>query len=586
MRFLKSAILCFVVLSSVCVQAGAVGKITVDPNKQGAKVSAITLETDARLAQRVTYEAKRKTVHAILNDLSEMTGVTLCAGYNNLDWQVRDRKMNVFAKDVPLADLMNSIARVMKFKWSINHDVEPWTYRLFMDRKTLLDAEAQKARSDARIKEKLAQRRKELLDDIENASSGVAGSLRELCTEVPVLTEAVATGQELALSASQLSSAGKDVVLNTLPDGFPRDIENITILVNGLSDPTKLAQIIFTSGDQACGFSCGGFDMSDDNADIYGMLKPDIDELNRELDDPNKTSDEKSEISNRYAEALLTLDKAGSAPGEPFTQHPDDPALAKKIKLQSKSTLLADVQCALAESSGFAVVSDYFGKVETYGGVNNCNDDIKTLLDKITKPCLYNWDKHGSVIEFRDRYWFSKRSAQIPESWIEAWRQALKKNGTLDISKLAQIAELTLEQFNMNIRDDEILSSTSGPYSLSVSSLITFNQNVLRAYGALTDGQRNALFSTSGLDISELSPDQLAIVEKPISRANPKYLLNPDARITMTANSVQKGKQLDYTLTATTNDSLDQIVWKFTTPKYEPPKSKQPKETDPKSGTK
>jgi hypothetical protein len=55
---------------AVCLPApaGAVGKTTVDPN------------ASANTSQKVTYEARRKTVVSIFSDLSKMTGVTLRAG--------------------------------------------------------------------------------------------------------------------------------------------------------------------------------------------------------------------------------------------------------------------------------------------------------------------------------------------------------------------------------------------------------------------------------------------------------------------------------------------------------------------------
>ncbi len=86
------------------ISAGAVGKITVDPNAGPQKASVETI-SGSDLTQKVIYEARRKTVSSILSDLSKMTGVTLMAGYNNEDWQVRDRRMNIFAKDVPLSNL-------------------------------------------------------------------------------------------------------------------------------------------------------------------------------------------------------------------------------------------------------------------------------------------------------------------------------------------------------------------------------------------------------------------------------------------------------------------------------------------------
>ena len=105
-------------------------------------------KADARLSQKVTYEARHKPVKVILVDLSKMTGVTLKAGQSGKDWQVRDRKMNIFAKDLPLSSLMNSIARVMKFRWSKSVKVDPPAYRMYMNRKELAAAQSAKNRVD------------------------------------------------------------------------------------------------------------------------------------------------------------------------------------------------------------------------------------------------------------------------------------------------------------------------------------------------------------------------------------------------------------------------------------------------------
>ena len=78
----------------------------------------------SRLMQKITYEAKLKRT-ADHRDLSEMTGVKLVAGARESDWPVRSRKMNIFVKDVPLYELMDSIARVMKFRWSRYDDAKP-----------------------------------------------------------------------------------------------------------------------------------------------------------------------------------------------------------------------------------------------------------------------------------------------------------------------------------------------------------------------------------------------------------------------------------------------------------------------------
>ena len=73
--------------------------------------------------------------------------------------------------------------------------------------------------------------------------------------------------------------------------------------------------------------------------------------------------------------------------------------------------------------------------------------ELKDALDKITHnslaPAQYNWECHAEVLELRDREWFKKYSAMIPEAQLAAWRKTLKETGTLDIDDLADVAELT-----------------------------------------------------------------------------------------------------------------------------------------------
>ncbi|MDO8682834.1 MAG: hypothetical protein Q7N50_05065 [Armatimonadota bacterium] len=72
-----------------------------------------------------------------------MSGVTRRAGASVQDWQVRDRKMNIFAKDLPLLSLMNSMARVMRFTWSKNAKVDPPIYRFYTDRRKISEMTAE-----------------------------------------------------------------------------------------------------------------------------------------------------------------------------------------------------------------------------------------------------------------------------------------------------------------------------------------------------------------------------------------------------------------------------------------------------------
>lgn len=65
---------------------------------------------DLRLAQKITYQGGGKRLHAVAEDLTKQTGVTIRAGENKQDWRVRDIPLIVCVKDMPLGKLLQAVA--------------------------------------------------------------------------------------------------------------------------------------------------------------------------------------------------------------------------------------------------------------------------------------------------------------------------------------------------------------------------------------------------------------------------------------------------------------------------------------------
>lgn len=589
-------------LIMLAAPALAVGKVTIDPNTPGAAVKEDqALKTDTRLSRKVTLSGARKSVRAILDELTTSTGVVFKAGVNNNDWQVRDRKMCVFAKDVPLVQAMNSISHVMKFKWERKGEDGKWTYRLYMDRRTLLDAEAQKLREDERLREKATQKRKAALesyagidslspDDIANlrdkdpllyiyADTGIAGSIGQMFREVPALSEAMAGGEPITMTGADMSANARaglarmvDSVLKFaqqlepdtgMPDE-PIDPESIIIDINGglarqneqMMQYIELATLHILFGDSG-NINLPLMDPDSAVGRLIGKMLIKCQEGQANIDDIGKQME--ADIQN----AVISDTKNDY--GEPELQHPDDPALKAKVKLTPDGNKLADVQKALADASSYAVISDSFGKTEgSYDFVKDENE-LGAVLDRLTKINMYNWDKKASILEFRDREWFNKRSAQIPEATLEGWRQTFKKTGTLDIDDLAEIARLDQAQYNMNVWEDEVL------FTPVLNNIIMTCRDMLRLYASLTDYQRAAILGDAGLDLKDLSPEQYAMAESVIRTRNAKYLQKPDD-LTLRIWRTPSRKRFSYDCQVVTAEELPPMKWEFTTPKYQEPK--------------
>lgn len=621
MRFVLLALFLF------CTPAFARDKITVDPNAGPAPSAVATPDADKdRMAQRITYEAKRQSVLVILEGISKLSGVTLKAGYNEKDWQVRDRKMNVFAKDVPLSNLMNSIGRVMKFKWIAEKGEKgrPAIYRLIMDRKTLLDAESQRVREEERMEALTVERRKQTLEsyaklselsaaDLDKlrkedpyqyvlATSGYAKGLNDFFAAVPGAQEAMASGQERAFPIAGLQEPAQRAcrqmlqsimeiakrMLGRPPDGMPPDwIDNLSYdemrftcnpdarfswdreLGGVVAADVKIA---FDENSHArLPLLFPGCHMAKAVGEILAGSKAD-----------GRSMEEMDKEVNSVIDSAAAADMEETQPHEEPIERPDDPALKAKIRIKPDSGKLEDVQAALAKESGLAVVSDNFGASTMDSRLAPLfkETEIRSVIEQMAKLYLYTWDKPRGAVEFRDRKWYRKRAAQIPDAWLEVWRESLKKNGTLSLDELAEIAVLSNDQISMNISPDPELQAAD------VSETVTANQDTLVLYAGLTEAQRKMLFTDDGLDCQALTPEQSTQVRSLISLLDAQLLEDADTPVILTAIRTQnKNGRTKYVFTAAVGEADKPLEWSFQAPRYIAPKEKasdkEPVRTEP-----
>ncbi|MGQ9764413.1 MAG: hypothetical protein ACUVRS_07515 [Armatimonadota bacterium] len=599
------------------------GKITVDPNLPGASsIQKKNTEADARLDQKVTYEAKQKTVSEILEDLTKQTGVILKAGQNSKDWESRDVKMCIFAKDLPLRKLMNSMARVMNFRWTREGKEGEYVYRFYMSERTKREAEERRIREEEEKQKWLTEKRRRALESYLAAASMSPAELEKLKTENPFLyalakaetlqpltgllsetpsaMDAIMTGQYLAVPATTLTPEGQNLLIKSiqnfrrfanklggterpLPDDIASKIDQAKININ--MNLEELGNI------PGIGFLLGMIIISvGDETEIIPMIDP-----NSSIAKSTGNALIKTEEGIPIEEALKPLEseidkliqREEFQTGEPEPKHPDEPALHEKYKLKLDNKLV-EVMAELSKVTGFSIVSDsYFVTLATVRLMRNKHEDeereLKDILDTLAECYGYNWEKHGEVLEFRDKKWYQKRAALIPQDWIKAWREKLKKTGTLEIDDLTQIASLSPEQLRENIASEEVFARAN------LMSIYFVHRDTLRLYGALDENQRAALFS-GGLDMHLLTPDQLKLAEKLLNHRKVTYfshLSTPDTPIIMSATQKKLDKQYSYSFTITIeaqDPMMKPIKWDILTPLYVEP-SPQPQTEDKSEGT-
>lgn len=540
----------------VCGCSYAVGKITADPNMHGVAPKA-AIRKDPRLAQKVIYEAKFRSVQNILAELTETTGVKFLAGSGASDWAVRSRKMNIFVKDVKLAELMDSIARTMKFRWSPSENLSPPTYRLVVDKKAAAAADAMMTRAwDA--KEQIWQKRRdEWIDAIDKYGAmsdseleslrktngvvyrytryGSVQALRALFAEVPEIKRRFEAGKSFRISADTLSAQTRSAQY-AAGDGYWKYLQmsgqvgkpaSGSLGYGDVLKPDERFDIAYIRMDEVGGFTpgmrWGGPGIS---AGYFHLMKGGQDLEMADLRAINETA---SQISCSFNNWLLdglepdmnevnVLDAKASAdqkkqeellyPSEPLTEHKPFPELDRNVKLKieppdpkqspamATNSYIASFQKAFAEATGLGVVSDSWVSIE---GEKLPDQEAKLsdMLNAFSEQFNYNWDKPSTIVEFRYRKWWKKRLNQISDDRVTAWSENTRKGGFLSLDDLAKISDLDYYQVEESLKPDKVLGVT-GVYREILSGLDR-HLHWLRLYSSLTPQMRDLLMGQGGL---------------------------------------------------------------------------------------
>ena len=541
-------------------------KVTVDPNVGLASESAEAAVPDSRLAQKVTYEAWHTPLKTILADLSRSTGVTLNSGYSKQDWQVRDRKMNVYVKDVTLAQLMNSISRVMKFKWSCNDDKKPPTYRLVADRRLLSELQAEARKRERELHAEEIRRRTALVEEFaraaktsgaelellkkENpylglcATTGFAKMVTAMFSEQPKLREMFVNAERMTvMNASEFSEETRKLCVDVMrygqnhfadrkavPDDAEESLAKHRLHFEIIPKPYEwgLRRRLVYFGWINAALSewitsihfVGDFRYpAAESSKVVGSHRLSVanQPLESQTDWDKLRMDENNGMreDEKFIEWYLMFD--------PIVEHSDEADLHKNVTVEVTAEAQKDMMemvkviggrsyqrlvyqaslKAIAEAAKMSIVSDSYsvllGNNPSFG-----KDELKGTLDKLADTCRCNWEKHGSMIEFRRRDWFRRRSCQLPDEWVRAWREQVEKNACFDLDTCIRISALPDDQMEENIRIDPLLDEAIG-----ISWEVDFHKIFCRFYIQLTPSQRAQVFSEDGFELSGLISDQL-----------------------------------------------------------------------------
>ena len=518
---------------------------------------------DKRLDKKVTLEVAHTKLEDVVKSLSEQSGVTVKAGTGTRDWKVREGRVTIRAKDVPLGKTLDEITKLLGYYLSREGKEGEWTYIIWQDKKSRdLEAEMLIAEKEAEAR-RAEESRQASLDAAEKALKMTPEEAKKLRDNDPLVSYLGGTksGRGYAQLLSSLSSTdmqlmmrGKRIAMpfSSLPPALQQAAMDTTasgIIAaenagGGTSQPMVPYQVVISqlTGDineelgpmgVAGAMSLMGLPQSGDGGydpvlgqghpmSVFLLSKPD------------------SQFGKTFGKALLALEEGapmqqveqelggilndGTANAEakarksPTEENPPtDPKLTREVDLgkmpdssarQEGGDAASNARAVakISEAAGFAAMLESFTKANPIAiYLKPGKQPVYKIMIGLEKAG-YTWDLEDSTLRIRPEDWAVKRSCVIPEGILTRYRELLEAQGMLTFDDLAALAsEVTDDQIENSLFTDPYLNSAVG---MPLGRWSWHGRDMLRLYHSLSANQRTNLTSEAGLQFGQLTEEQ------------------------------------------------------------------------------
>lgn len=531
----------------------------------GAVAPELPKETaDPRLDQKITYETDAKKLPEVLAEIGQKTGVRLGVAAGARFWSVRQRKVTLYLKDMPLREFMAQLEKLLDYHFSRSGKPGAYTYALWQDlngrSKEKIDLEAKKE-----LREKHRRRAiDETLRDTELAVMMTPDQAKAIKDKNPWLAYLAGTDRGRAYS-QLLQSIPREKFDGLLQDngfGFDLKLEDLSPSgqealkkIGSLIDYAKINKLLDRGnvGDSGTLTKIyihnpvwGEDDYETTPAAPFWLSicgrSGDKDENTCDLDTFLVTRTDVPMDDLRVTPLMLNEDEmaARSALSEKLRQPERDQA-KRDVDLDKTAEYgsLKPAKGQTAISFHLQELAEFFGcnvMYECYpvGGSGMSTYDGQTTLGQalheLTIEDHVDWTKTGSTIRVRHSNWAERRSWEIPVDWVTAWQSVIEKKQQLDFDTLVDIVtKMTDTQLKHNFTygnppsssiDDPLVAELFAEAGAGRAS--TF-RNLTELYARLTPSQKNKMWSKEGLPFNEIADDPLFKGEAPTLGRAPAY---------------------------------------------------------------
>jgi len=517
-------------------------KITYDPNLVNPANSTESI-SDERLEQKITYTAKNKRLHTVLEEISKQTGVVIRSGINAKDWQVRDLPVFVCVKDMPLGDLLDHISGVTHLLLTSTMVGDKPQYRMWLDaarRKQIEDYLAKKKDNvlaekkwewDAWIRcgsipqDELNKSIERHMDETGgtaypdertiDSAARIPGIMADLPAEVK---DAVFAGDVVKINAKDASWSLREKITGFYRSQWEHqqqeleryaledseyakhyrkielkesDMESASLII---SSDTKYPSVDarVSGGMQSFGFP------------LWMLREIKHPAVSAMLDEHEKLTGEQLAQEQKLFEALSFECPSGFADIN-YVDESEDKSVKIKIQKPAENGEIrySDIMELISKASGYSIVSEDFKSKEPY-----YFDDEETIfgheitLKQALRNCGYaQWyaNDNDKVTVGSDTFWIDRHKNLMPEKLLVELSNKLNTTG-VDLDDVVPLVGYTQEQLSEWISEDRDLRSIS-------LSVMDDDREFWRLYDALSPSGKAAAKSEKGVPVAKVNPN-------------------------------------------------------------------------------
>lgn len=542
------------------------------------------------LSVNVSINSDGASLKDVCDFLSQQTGLDIVAGKTDQDWTVTDRKTIIHAEEVPLKDLMTSIANVYDMTWETSENGTIFLTTTPEQSENQLNLRKKYYKN---LEDEFNKRQEEALLAItdKNVSntytalfygSDYYNNLILFFNVFPQIKPILLKKDSVKFSFSKLNENQKNVLKNLVfsyvdfnkkiqPElqqdlDFFTSNENITFYVNAIKgnedqdieNDSIFAKLAF-EGDKG-------------NFIRVEILNPTGFYTNVLADAINRLSKGESMESVRNSMEVELLQFKGSKITDKLVpcKNLDEDKFNQKFNLATiigsdkNAISFRDFCDKISNKCNLNIIADVFYR-DTYiydSGDFILKNIIQNFADKYELIGVYN----NNILELKDKYYYIKLAGMVPNQWIDYWIVRAYQNGGYVLEDLMSMAKLNDTQIDTEIANNPEMNITVDKEFRLTTKEVVRKRNALRFLASLSDEEQQRLFENK-LSAYEISDEQWQFLQDALKENDGFYFEEKKANQIVKLSRVS-GKNIEYVLEYDSGFASEPIKITITTNKY------------------